>query len=701
MGNTQPSDQEFAKGDETSGWLFNLLDFCDERTRSSCFVLSQRYNKILSSDACFKWRLERLHIEKGVYFSSELPTNHTSWRSLFLDLHKKRCLWDADNCDAGNAVKIDTENFNVSVYARFKPRCLEKSSLGRSITLPLHQRLALIRIDKGLDSNKDALRVLKERGEWFKDRWGEIEKTQDENVDTLYDTTMTSGVKKIDAKSSRVVVVDPTKGLQEFQFDGVMNESSSQKNVYDFSTRGLVSDVINGVSATCIVYGQTGSGKSFTMFGAARARGLSSNLSGIVPQACSEIMSAVHSRKKLLNLDIECTVSVSFVEIFGNDILDLLGQGRRCGTSKVSAQRRILDGNVEVPVESLEHIMRLISEGEAQRRKASTAMNSRSSRAHSIFIVSLKQSCINSGKNSHSKLFLADLGGCEQTKKSKLEPGQSKHIEALKGKNSKTYELTSSEDADTKNSVGFVKSDRMREAVNINLGLMALNSCVKALSQGRGSHIPYSNSKLTMLLSSGLGGNSKTSVIVCACQDDQYSSETINALKFGQSCRRVSNVVRTQADMFGDLMNDLETDIANCEERIRKNERWVVHEEKRTDTLAEALGLGGIEVKRTTILVGAENDRKLLHSLLHTKSQLSGSTRDVNKKWTVKFDTKRYGGHVGFGSAHEYGLGIKFSLEDEKANSRFNETPQEDSVPNTVRFSKEASNNSAYMGISA
>lgn len=66
-------------------------------------------------------------------------------------------------------------------------------------------------------------------------------------------------------------------------------------------------------------------------------------------------------------------------------------------------------------------------------------------------------------------------------------------------------------------------------------------------------HIPYANSNLTMILASGLGGNSKTSVIVCASQDNEHSSETINAFKFGQSCRQVSKTVRTQSDMLKTL----------------------------------------------------------------------------------------------------------------------------------------------------
>ena len=47
----------------------------------------------------------------------------------------------------------------------------------------------------------------------------------------------------------------------------------------------------------------------------------------------------------------------------------------------------------------------------------------------------------------------------------------------------------------------------------INLGLMALKSCVEALVS-KSKYIPYSDSKLTMMLSTALGGNSKTYVII-------------------------------------------------------------------------------------------------------------------------------------------------------------------------------------------
>ena len=362
------------------------------------------------------------------------------------------------------------------------------------------------------------------------------------------------------------------------------------------------------------------------------------------------------------------------------------------GQSKVAAQRSVLDGSAEVLVTDIKQVMHLLTVGEAQKRKAATAMNMRSSRAHSVFILTLKQKCIDTGKSINSKLFLADLGGCEQTKKSDLNAGRSNHVDALKDFSKAMQSDAVMSDETTKEaefSTGFVKSDRMREAIYINLGLMSLKSCVEALTHGR--HVPYANSKLTMLLSSGLGGNSKTTVIVCAAQEDEHSNETINAFKFGQVCRQVQNTVRTQADMLGDLMKELDLEIAACEDRIRKNERWEIQEQRIIDGLAEkgtleSEGFGGVELRKTTVLVGAEEDRKLLHKLLFRKAQLSGSTSSSSER-----DAKNgpsFGGDIGFGRAHEYGLGQQFSSDAQKENYRFSEKPAEDLVPDAVKSKK-------------
>ena len=144
---------------------------------------------------------------------------------------------------------------------------------------------------------------------------------------------------------------------------------------------------------------------------------------------------------------------------------------------------------------------RLLQIGEAQKRRAATALNDRSTRAHSIFILTLKQRLLRDSQSYSeievegsglttltSKLFLADLGGSEQVKKSKVEAGKFKSRLA---NNNNNEELSEAEARDQAlYSTGFEMAERMREAVYINLGLLALKKCIEALNS-KCSYVPY------------------------------------------------------------------------------------------------------------------------------------------------------------------------------------------------------------------
>lgn len=760
-----------------SGWIFQVLECCDNTTRSNSLFICKRYTRMLTTEASFRWRLERLHIEDGVYFplfstnsrtfskgtergsedketskslshetgtdagSIELSSSsHRYYKESYLIFKRKNMLWrEYESNDSGVAMIADSKNdispnnthdegrksFRVSVSVRFKPldsllRARNKEAT-KSATLPLHQRLALIRYENKLVSNKDALHILKQEGEWFRDRWSSDEEGNDgikrqaegnqhadgESSSKQDQTPLSCGINSIDCDNNSVVVVDPTKGLRNFQFDHVMPDTCSQSSVYDKSAKPLIADFINGTNVSCLVYGVTGSGKTFTMFGPndnirRNKVGMSTSptMTGIVPRACNEIFEALSFRKTSLNMKFDTSLAVSYIEIYGSQICDLLQKGKSCCSNKAASQRFVLSGTVEVPVCTVSDVIYSLEMGEKQKRKAATAMNDRSSRAHSIFIITLCQKCETTGISRTSKLFLVDLGGCEQTKKSNVNSGSSKHFERLKletmtdnaiiGDNSERNNDEVGEILDeNKNlySTGFVQSDRMREAVYINLGLMALKNCVNALVAGRRrKYIPYAASKLTLLLSSALGGNSKTSVIVCAAQDECLVTETVAALKFGQACQKVQNSVQSKSDFLKQLIQTLDAQISKCEGDIRRKERWEVREEMRRDELAEegtleSKGFGGVEIRKTTTLVGAEKERLFLADLLKKKASLTGTASNGG------IDGKQYGGSIGFGAAHKYGMGEKNKENDPSAsNYRFMDRVSKDEIPETVKM---------------
>lgn len=235
-------------------------------------------------------------------------------------------------------------------------------------------------------------------------------------------------------------------------------------------------------------------------------------------------------------------------------------------------------------------------------------------------------------------------------------------------------------------STGFKQSDRLREAVSINLGLLALKKCVEALnSDSKTKHVPYADSKLTMLLSSGLGGDSKTTVVVCASKDQEHCSETIAALRFGESCRKVEQNARSGATMLAGLIEQIDTKIKACEARILENERWEVVEEQRGDSRAEegtmeSQGFGGVEIKKITILVGAEKDRMELTELLKERADLTGTTLES------EIGGSKYGGGVGFGNKG-YGFGEQFEVaaDDSATNYRFKENVDTEELPEVLK----------------
>jgi hypothetical protein len=218
-----------------------------------------------------------------------------NWKKTFLELYKIRNLWIGDSASPGVGQdhdlfhEISKEHFKINVYARFRPDQVTSSTSGdggeigegkqgegkheayQQITLPLHQRLSLIKLSCNLKSNHEALRILKEEGSWFGKKWREESKLskkkrakvnvpQSSSPATTGAVPLHAQIQHVDVGSGRVLVMTPDVGIREFSFDGVFPAPCDQKSVYDIAGSRLVADVINGFNATAIMYGQTGSG---------------------------------------------------------------------------------------------------------------------------------------------------------------------------------------------------------------------------------------------------------------------------------------------------------------------------------------------------------------------------------------------------------------------------------------------------------
>lgn len=233
------------------------------------------------------------------------------------------------------------------------------------------------------------------------------------------------------APNGQVLAMAPGVGLREFDFHKVFGPNSTQASVYNGAGRRLVMDFVNGISGSMIVYGQTGSGKTYTMFGNERDAAAGGARPGVVPTACTEVLEALEARRAEFELDLK----LSYVEIYGDEIRNLLDGGRVVGQDAAGrttqaatmGHRSVLDGDCEVLVHTMEEVTAKLAAGDSEKRRSATAMNDYSTRAHAVIVLNLTQRRLGADGDEpvvvSSKLFLADLGGSEKISKSHADDG--------------------------------------------------------------------------------------------------------------------------------------------------------------------------------------------------------------------------------------------------------------------------------------
>lgn len=323
--------------------------------------------------------------------------------------------------------------------------------------------------------------------------------------------------------------VTPPEPPRVYAYDAVFDSNTSQMDIYVQTASPIVEQVLKGYNGTIFAYGQTGTGKTYTMAGSSTAP----ELRGIIPNSFAHIFSHIAKAKD----DEKFLVCVTYLEIYNEEVRDLLGNNPHQSLEvkerpDIGVFVKDLTGYVVHNADELEKIMTV---GDKNRHIGATAMNTESSRSHAIFSITVESSKKGSDGKTHvkmGKLHLVDLAGSERQSKTQAT------------------------------------GTRLKEATKINQSLSVLGNVISALVDGKSTHIPYRNSKLTRLLQDSLGGNSKTVMIATIGPADTNYVETISTLRYANRAKNIENKTHVNNEPGDALLTRFQLEIDQLKKQL-------------------------------------------------------------------------------------------------------------------------------------
>ena len=335
---------------------------------------------------------------------------------------------------------------------------------------------------------------------------------------------------------------------QTYAFDFAFDKHSTQKFVFENSTKFLIEGVALGYNATVFAYGATGAGKTYTMLG-------DEGNPGIMPLTLKELFREVDKYK-----DREYKIKFWYLEIYNENIRDLLKFIDRPNNAFINEDNEYLDlredpikgitvsGITEVNVDNSNDMLKILKRGNRNRTIEATGANETSSRSHAIFQLSLEYKDRNSGIDyeiKYSKLSLVDLAGSERA-------------------------------SATQN-----RGLRLIEGGNINRSLLTLGNCINALCDAASKglkkiYVPYRDSKLTRLLKDSLGGNARTVMIANVSPSINTFDDTYNTLKYANRAKNIKTIVsrnvlnaRYHISNYVNIINSLKSEIIYLKKQLQ------------------------------------------------------------------------------------------------------------------------------------
>ncbi|NXM94639.1 KI26B protein, partial [Sylvia borin] len=338
------------------------------------------------------------------------------------------------------------------------------------------------------------------------------------------DTSESSSFLKVDPRKKQITLYDPLacggqnafqkRGSQVppkmFAFDAVFPQDASQAEVCAGTVAEVIQSVVNGADGCVFCFGHAKLGKSYTMIGKDDSM---QNL-GIIPCAISWLFKLINERKE--KTGARFSVRISAVEVWGKEenLRDLLsevatgslqdGQSPGVYLCEDPICGMQLQNQSELRAPTAEKAAFFLDAAIASRRSSQRDCAEEDHRnSHMLFTLHIYQYRMEkSGKGGmsggRSRLHLIDLGSC---------------VKVL----SKNREGSSS----------------------LCLSLPALGNVILALVNGS-KHIPYKDSKLTMLLRESLGNmNCRTTMIAHISAAAGNYAETLSTIQIASRVLRM------------------------------------------------------------------------------------------------------------------------------------------------------------------
>lgn len=306
-------------------------------------------------------------------------------------------------------------------------------------------------------------------------------------------------------------------------------------------------NMIKGYNFCVFAYGQTGAGKTHTL-SASRDKQM-----GLIPYVLEGLF--MQHRAKFKNDELR--IWISFMEIYNEQIRDLLSPGRETTDLKVRDHPELgayVPGLTEAPCSEISDVKSLLDFGTKKRVTAVTNMNAGSSRSHAVFTIRAQRLTgtkpaahrKDDRKSLSSRVNLVDLAGSERIAKSGAD--------------------------------GL----RLREGCAINQSLTALGLVIKQLAEiqrdpgkrrrnsvdEKTKAIPFRASKLTFLLRESLAGNSRTFMVGAVSPASICADETISTLRFASSVKRVKTVALQNVNKKQEAVASLQAEVARLAEML-------------------------------------------------------------------------------------------------------------------------------------